>query len=182
MRIQIVARKEPFLVMFRNAWIGDLGRLILQIANHPQFVSPVNLPTPTDSVTHRFVFKSQLSCLLILQEREGQPVFPVYPVNHNSNALVIIVHEGWNLFPLNFHRRFELELSGDELFIEDTQLYVGLILGDQCTFDLCNMFSLDYIDKFAIFLKVKFYKALNIMNNEVNISDFSIINFAVKQE
>jgi hypothetical protein len=44
------------------------------------------------------------------------------------------------------------------------------------------MFSLDYIDKFAIFLKVKFYKALNIMNNEVNISDFSIINFAVKQE
>lgn len=92
------------------------------------------------------------------------------------------MHEGWNLLQLYFHRRFELELSGDELFIEDTQLYVGLILGDQCTFDLCNMFSLDYINKFAIFLKVKFYKALNIMNNEVNISDFSIINFAVKQE
>ena len=106
----------------------------MQIANHPQFSLTVDLTTPTDSVPHRFVFESQLSCLLILEEIVGQPVLPV---DHDSDALLVIVHEGSDLsIRLNDFVRFELELSVDKLFIEHTHLFVDMIFEDQCTLDL----------------------------------------------
>ena len=72
--------------------------------------------------------------MLIIEEIVGEPVLAV---DHNSDALLVIVHEGSDLsIRLNDYLRFELELSGDKLFIEHTHLYVDMIFRDQCTLDL----------------------------------------------